>query len=165
MTVSAILSRLVVAIPATVALSVAGAATAGDWSRYDNARFAYAIDIPPEFSEVEEAANSDGGVSRSADGTAELRVWGGYLVVGDFKSEVADSIRSDKGEGWDISYDRRTTRSASWSGSKDGRVFYARAMKGCDDAAIHFRLEYDRSDLESYDEIVGRLVKSLHAAC
>jgi hypothetical protein len=140
-------------------------ALAGDWSRYDNVRFAYAIEIPPGFSSVVEAENSDGGVSRSADGKAELRIWGGYLVVGDFKSEVAERIRSDVSEGWTISYDRRTAKAASWSGSKDGRVFYARAMKGCDDAAIYFLLEYDSSDIKAYDAIVGRLVKSLHGVC
>lgn len=139
--------------------------SAASWGRYDNPRFAYAIDIPPGFSDVWEAENSDGGVSASADGRAELRAWGAYLVEGDFKSDVAERVRSETFEGWQISYDRRTPTSASWSGSKDGRVFYARAMMGCDDAAIYFRLEYDRSQLKLYDAIVGRLVKSLHGTC
>jgi hypothetical protein len=94
-----------------------------------------------------------------------LRVWGAYLVDRDFKSDVADRVQSDATEGWVISYDRRTAESASWSGSKDGRVFYARAVLGCDDAAIYFRLEYDRSQLKAYDAIVSRLVKSLHGTC
>jgi len=140
-------------------------ASAGDWGRYDNPRFAYAIDIPPGFSEVAEAENSDGGVSNSADGHAELRVWGAYLVDRDFKSDVADRVQSDASEGWKISYDRRKAENASWSGSRGSRVFYARAMTGCDDAAIYFRLEYERADLKKYDAIVGRLVKSLHGTC
>ena len=138
---------------------------AGGWGRYDNARFAYAIDLPPGFSDVAEAENSDGGVSRSADGKAELRVWGGYLVVNAFKGEIAERVRSDQAEGWAISYDRRTAKAASWSGSRGDRIFYARAMKGCDDAAIYFRLEYDRADLDAFDSVVGRLVKSLHPTC
>jgi hypothetical protein len=140
-------------------------ALADGWGRYDNSRFAYAIDIPPGFSDVAEADNSDGGLSISADGTAVLRVWGAYLVDRDFKSDVADRVQSDATEGWVISYDRRTAESASWSGSKDGRVFYARAVLGCDGAAIYFRLEYDRSQLKAYDAIVSRLVKSLHGTC
>lgn len=140
-------------------------ASADDWGRYDNPRFAYAIDIPPGFSGVSEAENSDGGVSTSADGRAELRAWGAHLVDRDFKSDVADRVQSDSSQGWDISYDRRTAKSASWSGSKDGRIFYARAMTGCDDAAIYFRLEYDRSQLKAYDAVVGRLAKSLHGTC
>jgi hypothetical protein len=140
-------------------------ASAEDWGRYDNPRFAYAIDIPSGFTDVSEAEDSDGGVSTSADGNAELRVWGAYLVDQDFKSDIAGRVQSDLSEGWDISYDRRTAKSASWSGGKDGRVFYARAVTGCDDAVIYFRLEYDRSQLKAYDTVVGRLVKSLHGTC
>lgn len=156
-----IVARLVGAAIAVIS----SGASAADWARYDNPRFAYAIDIPPGFSDVSEAENSDGGVSISADDRAKLRVWGAYLIDRDFKSDVADRVRSDSSEGWDISYDRRTAGSASWSGSKDGRVFYARAMTGCDSAAIYFRLEYDRSQLKSYDAVIGRLVKSLHGTC
>jgi hypothetical protein len=158
-------SRFFTGLLAAVAIAVPSAATADAWTRYDNARFAYAIDIPPGFSEIEEAANSDGGVSQSAHGRAELRVWGGYMVIGDFKSEIADRVRSDQAEGWKVSYDRRTAKNASWSGSKGGRIFYARAMQGCGDATIYFRLEYDRSNRVTYDDIVGRLVKSLHGTC
>lgn len=147
-------------------LAVATAqASADDWRRYDNPRFAYAIDIPPGFSDVVEAQNGDGGVSTSADGRAELGVWGSYLVDRSFKSDVEDRVQADSSDGWDISYDRRTSRTASWSGSKNDRVFYARAMTGCDDAAIYFRLEYEQAQLKVYDAIVSRLVKSLHGTC
>jgi hypothetical protein len=159
-------SGIAVAIMVGVGLVAAATrASADEWRRYDNLRYVYGIDIPPDFSDVAEAENSDGGVSTSADGMAELRVWGAYLVDGDFKSDVADRIQSDSSDRWDISYDRRTSNSASWSGSKGGRVFYARAVKGCDDAAIFFRLEYERSQLKAYHAIVGRLVKSLRGAC
>jgi len=140
-------------------------ASVADWNRYDNPRFSYAIDIPPGFSDVSEAQNSDGGVSNSADGKAELRVWGGYLVDRSFKSDVEERVQSDSSNGWNISYDRRAASAASWSGSKNGRVFYARAMTGCDDSAIYFRLEYEHSQLKVYDAIVSRLVKSLHGMC
>lgn len=158
-------SRILVALIGAMMAVPPLAAVAAGWGHYVNVRFAYAIDIPPGFSDVAEAENSNGGVSASADGKAELRAWGGYLVDTDFKLEIAERVRSDTSEGWTISYDHRTGKTASWSGSKDGRVFYARAMKGCDDAAIYFRLEYDRADLESYNDIVGRLVKSLHPTC
>jgi hypothetical protein len=159
-------SGIAVAVMVGVGLAVAATqVSADDWRRYDNSRYVYGIDIPPGFSDVAEAENSDGGVSTSTDGMAELRVWGAYLVDRDFKSDIADRIQSDSSDRWDISYDRRTTDSASWSGSKGGRVFYARAAKGCDDAAIFFRLEYERSQLRAYDAIVGRLVKSLRGAC
>jgi hypothetical protein len=158
-------SRYLVTLAGVVMTVASFHAIADDWGRYANVRFAYAIDIPPGFSGVAEAENSDGGVSASADGSADLRVWGGYLVDRDFKSDIAARVQSDTSEGWVISYDRRTGSNASWSGAKGSRVFYARSIKGCDDAAIHFRLEYDRADLDAYHDIVGRLVKSLHPTC
>ncbi|CAN7357421.1 hypothetical protein [Rhizobium sp. LjRoot254] len=155
----------VVLVGAGLATATTTQALAVDWSRYHNPRFSYAIDVPPGFSDVSEAQNSDGGVSNSADGKAELRVWGGYLVDRSFKSDVEERIQSDSSDDWDISYNRRTANTASWSGRKNGRVFYARAMTGCDDAAIYFRLEYEHSQLKAYDAIVSRLVKSLHRTC
>ena len=157
--------RFALPILVATALVMPFAALADGWNHYDNPRFAYSIDIPPGFSAVEEAANSDGGVSRSADGAAELLVWGGHLVIGDFTSDIADRIRSDTSAGWRISYDHRTATKASWSGSKGDRIFYARAVSTCGDSSIHFRLEYDRADLERYDDIVGRLVRSLKGTC
>lgn len=153
--------RAILAAAAVLLGLVVIPALAAAWSRYENGRYGYSIDIPPGFSEVDEAENGDGGVSTSDDGSAELRVWGGYLVVGDFKSSVADSVASDQSEGWTISYDSRKPGRASWSGSRGDRVFYARAVKACDDSAANFRIEYDRADLEAYDAIISRLVKSL----
>lgn len=158
-------SLVTAAIVGAVMIVTPLAAIAAGWGHYINVRFAYAIDIPPGFSDVAEADNSDGGVSISADGKAKLRAWGGYLVDTDFKSEIEVRVQADSLDGWAISYDRRTGSIASWSGSKGGRVFYERSMKGCDDAAIYFRLEYDRTDLDAYNNIVGRLVKSLHPTC
>lgn len=155
--------RFPVLLVAIVGMAFVSVVSAAGWTHYFNARFGYGIDIPPGFSEVREADNSDGGVSRSADGAAELRVWGAYLVDGDFKSDVAERVRSDAGDGWTISYDRRTARNASWSGSKGPRILYMRAAKGCDDSAAYFQIIYDRSELKAYDKIVKRLVKSLSA--
>lgn len=152
--------RVVVAATIVLLGLIIMPAFAATWSRYENGRYGYSIDIPPRFSEVAEAENGDGGVSTSGDGSAELRVWGGYLVVSDFKSDVADRVQSDRSEGWTISYDSRKAGKASWSGSRGDRVFYARAVKACDDSAAYFRIEYDRTDLAAYDAIVGRLVKS-----
>ena len=152
---------LLKALVAIVLVVLGTSALADSWSRYENGRFVYGIDIPPGFSEIAEAENGDGGVSTSADGTAQLRVWGGYLVVGDFTSDVADRISSDQSEGWIVSYDHRKAASASWSGRRGDRIIYERAVKACDDSSVHFRLEYERADLDAYDPIVSRLVGSL----
>ncbi|MBX9456210.1 MAG: hypothetical protein KL863_09415 [Rhizobium sp.] len=99
------------------------------------------------------------------DGRSEMRVWGAYLSSGDFPSEIADRVRSDANAGWMITYDFRPEAAASWSGSLGGRVFYARATKGCDDAAIYFRIEYDTVELEAYHQIIDRLVETLRPTC
>jgi len=155
--------RFLVFLVAIIGVVLGSAASAAGWTHYFNARFGYGIDIPPGFSEVQEADNSDGGVSRSADGAAELKVWGAYLSDGDFKSDVAERVRSDAGDGWTISYDRRMAGNASWSGSKGSQILYMRALKGCDESAAYFQLIYARSGIKAYDKIVKRLVKSLSA--
>ena len=72
-------------------------------------------------------------------------------------------MKADRADGWSISYETRKAGKASWSGSRGGKIFYARAVKGCDDSAAFFRIEYDRARLEAYDPIVNRLVKTLRA--
>jgi len=144
-----------------LAFALAQTAFAAGWSSYGNARFGYSIDIPPGFSSVAEADNSDGGISTSADGKATLRIWGSYINQDSFADEVASRIEQDKSDGWTIAYERRTAKAASWSATKGNRVFYQRAVVGCDSAAAYFDLEYDRSAIKTYDKVVGRLVKSL----
>jgi hypothetical protein len=150
-------------IAAVTLIASAHVAGASDWGRYANARYAFLIDIPPGFSAVVESG--DGGTSMSADGEAELRVWGGYLTDNSFAGEVAWRIRQDESDGWEISYHKRGKQSASWSGSKGGRILYERSVVGCDGAAIYFSVEYDRSDLAKYDLVVKELVKSLRRSC
>ena len=154
---------IVIALSGLLLVGAALATAADGWSRYRNARFGYAVDVPPGFSDVAEADNSDGGISRSADGDATLSIWGAYLVDRDFPSDIAGRVGSDKDDGWSISYGRSRADSASWSGSKGSRIAYTRAVKGCDDSTAFFRLEYDRSNRKAYDPVVSRLVKSLRA--
>lgn len=152
-------------IAAALVASLAPGVGAAGWGRYENGRYQYAIAIPPGFSSVTEAENGDGGVAMSEDGKAELRAWGSYITEQNFSAEIALRIDQDEADGWRISYDQRRANSASWSGTKANRILYARAVTGCDGAAIYFNLEYDRADLKAYDGIVARLVKSLKSAC
>jgi hypothetical protein len=138
-----------------------GSAKADEWSSYANARFNYSIGVPPGFSDIMEAENGDGGTSRSSDGKAELNIWGGYLTEGDFGQEMRWRIEQDVSDGWRVIYRKRQANWASWSGTKGDRIFYERAIAACDGAAAYVRIEYERSQLQLYDVIVSRLVKSL----
>ncbi|MEO3998893.1 hypothetical protein [Mesorhizobium sp. CAU 1732] len=144
-------------------LACAVSTSAADWGSYGNARFGYWIDIPPGFSKVEESENGDGGISVSPDGDTELRIWGSHITEGEFLSEVGLRIDQDKAEGWEITYERKTRRWASWSGRRSERVMYERAIPLCRDQAAYFQIEYDRSDIERNGPVVERLVKSLRS--
>lgn len=146
-----------------LASSALGAA-AFEWSHYVNQRFGYAIDIPPEFSAIAEADNGDGGMSHSGDKLSELAVWGSNLVEGDLSDDFASRLAAAEADGWTVSYRRETPNWASWSGSQQGRVFYARAIALCDGQAAYFLFEYPKARQASYDPIVKRLVKSLKNA-
>ena len=135
-------------------------AMASGWKHYGNARFQYWIDIPPDFSRFEESENGDGGVSSSLDGTAELSIWGGYLADSDFASEVEWRIAQDRSDGWSITYEKKRAKWAVWSGAKGNRIFYERAIPVCDDTAVYFRLAYDSKQVNAFDPIISRLVKS-----
>ncbi|PLP61018.1 hypothetical protein CYK37_01590 [Mesorhizobium loti] len=111
---------------------------AGDWTSYGNARYNYWIDVPGDFSAIEESANGDGGTARSPDGNAKLAVWS-------------------------VAYKRQKSNWAVWSGSKGDRVYYERAIPVCNDAVAYFRLEYDKAQAKTFDPIVTQLVKSLRS--
>ena len=57
-------------------------------------------------------------------------------------------------------YKKITGRWASWSGEREGRIFFARAIILChDDQAGFFQLEYPAELREDFDAVVKRLVK------
>lgn len=140
----------------------AGAGLADDgWSRYLNARYGYGSDIPPGFSAIREADNGDGGVSRAADGQSELAVWGASLLNQTLPSEVQTRISRDEEDGWQIGYKKLSGNWASWSGEREGHIYYARAITLChDDEAAYFRIEYPAAAREAFDPVVQRLVKN-----
>ena len=145
-------------------LFLAPAALAADWSSYDNARFGYAIAVPPGFSGAGEADNGDGQVFNSADGTQSLRAWGGNVIADDFEAEVAASMGYARDDGWDLSYERVTPSWASWSGSRNGIILYARMISLCRGSQYAaFQLEYPERDLKAMNAVVERLVGSLRA--
>ena len=153
------------ALCASPVLLFATAALAVGWMSYANARFGYAIDIPPGFTGLEEAANSDGQVFRNAGGTQVLTVWGGQVIEDDFEAEVALSLPFIEDEGWNITYRASTPRWVSFSGVDGDHVLYARAIALCGGAQYAtFYLEYFVSDLTALKPVVNRLVSSFKEA-
>lgn len=143
-----------------IAGALGTALAAEQWGRYINPRYGYGVDIPPGFSKVREAENGDGGTSRSADGQATLLVWGANLLVSSLSDDVGDRIESARLDGWNVTYTRVTDQRSSWSGERDGRIFYTRAILLChDDEAGYVQIEYPAEQRETFDPIINRLVK------
>ena len=138
-------------------------ALAAEWGRFDNARFGYAIDVPPGFLRSGPAPANDDGVSMvSADGSQKLRVWGGNIVEDGFESSVRAAIGFAAREGWNITYERITPSWASFSGLRRGMVLYARSISLCQGALYAtFRLEYPEREITRMDAVVDRLVRTL----
>lgn len=138
------------------------AASAQTWEPYANARFGFAVDVPPGFTLVQEAGNGDG--RTYAKGEAKLLIWAHYLTTGPFEEEVASRRKSYQQEGWDLSYDRQTAGWASLSGTLIDSILYHRMIALCDDAVASFVLEYPQSMKAEMSPFVGKLVKSLRPA-
>lgn len=140
----------------------ASAAMAAEWSTYQNPRFGYVIGIPPEFSGEGEAQNGDGQVFRPADGTQLLRVYGGNNIEQSFEASVKTAMGYARDAGWMLSYERVTPGWASYSGTRNGQILYARAIALCGGSQYAaFELEYPERDLAAMNAVVDRLVASL----
>jgi hypothetical protein len=141
---------------------LAAPALAASWGSYENARFAYQLDIPPDFDSGTEADNGDGRVFRSLDGSQLLRVYGGHTLQPSFEASIDTAMDLARDAGWDLSYERVTPSWASYSGTRNGMILYARAIALCGGSSYaSFELEYPAHDLEAMHPVVERLVASL----
>lgn len=123
------------------------------------------IDVPPDFEWGEEAANGDGRVFTSSDGTQTLRVYGGNILEADFESSVQAAMGYARNAGWALSYERVTPSWASYSGERSGMILYARAIAVCEGSQFaSFEYEYPKTALKQADAVVNRLVRSLREA-
>lgn len=140
-------------------------ALAQGWGHYDNARFAYGVDIPPGFVGQGESANGDGQAFVLAGKPIDLRVWGGMLLGG-LDAEVAARMAEDADAGWGLTYQAVTPRWASWSGMSGGRIIYKRMVALCDgESFAAFSAEYSIADRVMMDAAMERMAGSLRGAC
>jgi hypothetical protein len=136
-------------------------AAAQQWGEYENARFGYIIDVPPGYAGEGEADNGDGQIFSNPDGTQVLRVFGGNALEG-FGARVAEVMAGAREAGWNLSYERVTPDWASFSGTRDGIIVYARAIPLCAGRQFaSFELHYPEGDVDEMHAVVERLVDSL----
>jgi hypothetical protein len=151
--------HVLLALLALFAAPVASA-VAEEWGHYVNERFGVEADVPPGFAPGQPPVNGDGlGFSTP---TAELRIYGSFLVDTDFEGQVKKEIGWRRDDGWAVSYEAVTPGWASYSGKRGNRIFYVRAIRMCGGDIIgEFDFEYPASDVVKYDPVVERLVRSL----
>jgi hypothetical protein len=136
-------------------------ALAQDWEQYANARFGFAIDVPPGFVGKGEADNGDGQVFTSADGSLILRAYGGFATDG-FAPTLRAGLGYAREAGWTLTYTRVTDTWAVYSGTRDDRILYARAIPVCGGAAFaSYELDYPVADKDAMDPVIGRLNDAL----
>ncbi|MDO9417297.1 hypothetical protein [Pararhizobium sp.] len=153
------------ALVLSFAVSVAIPALAASGAQaYSNPRFGYTAEIPPNFVKLSEAGNGDGATFRDEEDKADLLVFGTNLGEESFSGELKGRIRSEKDDGWALTYEKVTDGWASYSGTKGATVVYARAIALCDGNAALFRIEYPKEKLKAFDAIVEVMVKALKPA-
>lgn len=134
------------------------------WKHFENARFGFSIDVPAGFIESDPPANSDGATFTSPDASAELRVWGAYLVDTTLRKDAAQRRQWEADAGWKISYAPLKKGWFIYSGTKGQRIVYAKGVSACGgDVALYFRIEYPKPEKIHYDALVTRLSHSLKA--
>lgn len=150
-------------LPRLLAILLLSAAPAfsADWWPYDNARFGYTIELPPEFGLSIYPGNGDGLTLTPADQSARLQVFGTDILNGDFSSEAKVRMMLAKNDGWQISYSKVNTRGASFSGIRQDRIVYVRGVALCNGGAAFFQIDYPKADMHRFDAVVMRLVRSL----
>jgi len=138
-------------------------ALAADWWSYDNAGFGYAIELPSEFHLSIAPEDSDRLSLSPADRSASLQVFGTMIANGDFATEANGRVALARDEGWKISYAKSNSRGISFSGTRQGRIVYVRGVALCNGAAAFFQMDYSKTDMQRYDAVVMRLVRSLRS--
>lgn len=153
-------------LPALALLVMAVMTGTASAEPYANARYDFAVDVPGELSVADpEPDSGDGRSFRSADNSAELHVFGGWIVEDGFATEVQARQKFETGEGWTITYASKPGKEgSSYSGAKENRIFYARIIPRCGDSGYAmFRMEYPAAEKEKYDGAINQLNASLKA--
>jgi len=158
--------RTILACFAALALALPAFAQA-PWGIYENARYAYAVDIPPGFEGQGESDNGDGQIFLFDGRVAKLSVWGGFIVAEpDFEAEAGSRLAEDTTAGWGLASQSTTPTWSTWSATKSGRVLHQHMIQLCDGASYAaLRLEYAQVDRPRLDPLVDPLIASLTPIC
>lgn len=151
-------------LPRLIALLLLSAAPAlsADWWPYDNLRYGYSIELPPEFMMASFADRTDGLTLVPADKSARLLVFGTDMLTGNLSAQATVRMSLARQDGWQISYSKFGPKGVTFSGMRGDRIVYGRGVALCNGSAAFFQMDYPKADMQRYDAVVMRLVRSLH---
>lgn len=144
---------------ALLACTLAAAPASAD-SPYGNVRFGFFITIPSAISfDRNDSDNGDGATFYAKDHAVQLAAWGHWLMEADLAATAAQSVQSEKDDGWTVTYSGgEGSRFAVYSGSKAGRIMYERLIPTCKGGAVaHYRIEYPAARKAEYDDVIKGL--------
>jgi hypothetical protein len=151
----------IAAVLAVVLLTLSGAAEAAEWGHYEDARFGFAIDVPPGFAAADEAGDG----AAFATPVARLRVFGGTVLSGDFEGAVRQRQQTAAGQGWTITDQMTAPNGATFSARKGAHLLFSRMIPLCGGQQFAmFEFDYFVADMTKLEPVIGRLAQSLKAA-
>jgi hypothetical protein len=140
-----------------------GAALAQErWDTYLNPRFGAAADYPTDLFTVKDAPpeNGDGQTYRTADGRAELSIYGSYNIDGERPEPYVQRHVSLS----DVTYKKISADFYAVSGTRGGTIYYERCNFPNNDVLSCFYISYPAAEKAKWDPIVTRIGQSLHLA-
>lgn len=142
-------------------------ALAAEWTTYHNARYGATADIPPSYSPTgPEAANSDGLIFRSTDGSL-LTIYGAPIPNRDLAAFVANAIAHDQSyNGWPVQGQTVTPDWAEYWGGRRGQVLKVRIEATCNGTiAIVAKFEANGGSQRDMDRVFNSLTAGSARAC
>ena len=130
-----------VALIAVITLSFAAPAHTQPFQQFGIRDAGFVFEVPPDFRLAERAADGQSATFEGPDG-ALLEVWS--AGPSDLNSVAEKQISEGERDGWRFTYRRLTPKWASFSGVKEGRIRYFRAIAACGDRVALFLLDYSQ---------------------
>lgn len=133
-----------------------------EWTTYRNPRFGMVLPVPPGMIAQRPPDNGGGQAFRSADGKAELIVWGSFNVdhLGDITARWKTALLEP---GRTITYKRQTEKWFVISGTrKDGTAFYERYDADKNHCA-GWLITYPQAEEKTYSALIDRIAKGYKA--
>jgi hypothetical protein len=149
-----------VLLTAIMAGAAGPAAAQSRWTTYANARFGTTADYPADLFTKRDPPpeNGDGQSFQTADGRAQLSIYGSYNV----EADTPASYLAKYGEREGVTYKRVTASYYAISGLRDGKIFYDRCnFRPHSDTIDCLTLTYPAREKAAWDPIITRISPSL----